>query len=84
MFKKNTKQVNRMIARMHAGGMAAVYIGVLGTNNHIGVYITYALSPIASCLYFEKRIKNKEIPGTFYKKEMVFFLFWLNSPKNSM
>lgn len=108
MFKKNTKQVNQMIARMYALGMgvifilvicsaigifefgktytgiiliagllistspsilichtsdcfmkhymlimAAVFIGVLGTNNHIGVYITYALIPIASCLYFD-------------------------------
>ena len=33
--------------------LAAVFIGVLGTNNHIGVYITYALIPIVSCLYFE-------------------------------
>lgn len=35
--------------------MAAVFIGVLGTNNHIGVYITYALIPIASCLYFDPK-----------------------------
>lgn len=110
MFKKNTKQVNQMIARMYAVGMAvifilvicsaigifefgktytgiiliagliistspsilighmsdcfmkyymlimaAVFIGVLGTNNHIGVYITYALIPIASCLYFDPK-----------------------------
>ncbi len=33
--------------------LAAIFIGVLGTNNHIGVYITYALVPIYSCLYFE-------------------------------
>ena len=33
--------------------LAAAFIGVLGTNNHIGVYITYALIPIVSCLYFE-------------------------------
>lgn len=33
--------------------LVAVFIGVLGTNNHIGVYITYALVPIYSCLYFE-------------------------------
>lgn len=35
--------------------MAAVFIGVLGTNNHIGVYITYALIPVASCLYFDPK-----------------------------
>ena len=33
--------------------LAAIFIGVLGTNNHIGVYITYALVPVYSCLYFE-------------------------------
>ena len=33
--------------------MAALLIGLLGTNNHIGVYITYAFVPIASCLYFD-------------------------------
>ena len=31
----------------------ALFIGILGTSNHIGVYITYALVPIFSCLYFE-------------------------------
>lgn len=31
----------------------SVFIGVLGTNNHIGIYMTYALVPIFSCLYFE-------------------------------
>lgn len=31
----------------------AVYIGLLGTNAHIGIYITYALMPIFSCLYFD-------------------------------
>lgn len=33
--------------------LIAIFIGVLGTNNHIGIYITYALVPIYSCLYFE-------------------------------
>lgn len=114
MFEKNTKQVNRMIARMFAAGsvvililavcseagifefgktytrillcagllvaispsilirflsdnvlkyymliMAALLIGLLGTNNHIGVYITYALVPIASCLYFDPALVVK-------------------------
>ena len=31
----------------------AVFIGLIGTNAHIGVYITYALVPVLSCLYFE-------------------------------
>lgn len=39
--------------------MAALLIGLLGTNNHIGVYITYALVPIASCLYFDPALVVK-------------------------
>ena len=31
----------------------AVFIGLIGSNAHIGVYITYALVPVLSCLYFE-------------------------------
>lgn len=108
MFKKNTKQVNRIMAKLFAVAtlaililvifsylgifefgkkytliiliagliialspsilirylsdnmmryymiiLATIFIGVLGTSNHIGVYITYALVPIYSCLYFE-------------------------------
>ncbi len=34
-------------------GMAAIFIGILGTSNHIGIYITYILVPVLSCLYFE-------------------------------
>ncbi len=33
----------------------AVFIGVLGTNNRIGIYMTYALVPVFSCLYFDLR-----------------------------
>lgn len=33
--------------------LASLFIGMLGTSNHVGVYITYALVPIFSCLYFE-------------------------------
>ncbi len=31
----------------------AIFIGVLGTNNRIGIYMTYALVPVFSCLYFD-------------------------------
>lgn len=37
----------------------SVFIGVLGTNIHIGVYITYALVPIFSCLYFDPKFTAK-------------------------
>ena len=39
--------------------MLSVFIGVLGTNNHIGIYITYALVPIFSCLYFDPKFTLK-------------------------
>ncbi|MFR0801934.1 MAG: response regulator [Suilimivivens sp.] len=39
--------------------MLAVFIGVLGTNNHIGIYITYILVPLFSCLYFEPQLVIK-------------------------
>ena len=44
--------------------MAAVFIGILGTNNHIGVYITYVLVPILGCLYFEPELVIKT--GIFF------------------
>ena len=34
----------------------AVFIGVLGTTSKIGVYITFILAPLFSCLYFEPRL----------------------------
>lgn len=35
---------------------AFVFISVMGANGHIGIYITYALVPIVSCLYFKESI----------------------------
>lgn len=35
---------------------AFVFIGVMGANGHIGIYITYALVLIVSCLYFKESI----------------------------
>lgn len=37
----------------------SVFIGILGTSNHIGIYITYALVPIFSCLYFDPKFTIK-------------------------
>ncbi len=34
----------------------AVLIGVMGTFTGIGIYISYVLVPIASCLYFDKKL----------------------------
>lgn len=32
----------------------SILIGTLGTSNSLGIYITYVLVPIVSCLYFDK------------------------------
>ncbi len=34
----------------------SIFIGVLGMNNRIGIYMTYALVPIFSCLYFDTKL----------------------------
>lgn len=38
---------------------ASIFIGGIGTNNHIGIYITYILVPVLSCLYFEPEFELK-------------------------
>ena len=38
---------------------AAVFIGILGTNVGIGIYITYILVPVFSCLYFDPEFTKK-------------------------
>lgn len=38
---------------------ASIFIGVLGVNAHVGIYITYALVPIVSCLYFDPKLVIK-------------------------
>ena len=35
--------------------MLSIFIGSLGTQTGIGIYITYIVVPLASCLYFSKR-----------------------------
>lgn len=35
--------------------MISILIGLLGAQNGIGIYITYILVPLASCLYFSRR-----------------------------
>ena len=41
------------VMKVYMMATGAIYIGVIGTNAHIGIYITYALMPIFSCLYFD-------------------------------
>ena len=39
--------------------LVSIFIGILGTSKHIGVYITYILVPVFSCLYFEPHLVIK-------------------------
>lgn len=64
--------------------MAAMFIGILGINDHIGIYITYILVPLLSCLYFEPDFVVKTAVfsyavmagslyfASFYKYEVVY------------
>lgn len=36
--------------------LLALLIGIMGTFNGIGIYITFVLVPIVSCLYFERKL----------------------------
>lgn len=51
----------------------AIFIGVLGTNNRIGIYMTYALVPVFSCLYFD--LKFTVQMGVFSYLVMVAALY---------
>lgn len=51
--------------------LAALFIGIIGISNHIGVYITYALVPILSCLYFD--------PGLTVKASVLAYVVMLGS-----
>lgn len=64
--------------------MVAVFIGILGINDHIGIYITYILVPLLSCLYFEPDfvletgifsyavMAGSLYCGSFYKYEVMY------------
>lgn len=39
--------------------LLAVFMGAAGSSNNVGVYITYALAPIISCLYFDPKFTVK-------------------------
>ena len=64
--------------------MASVFIGILGINDHIGIYISYVLVPLLSCLYFEPDfvletgifsyavMAGSLYCGSFYKYEVMY------------
>lgn len=61
---------------------AAVFIGVIGTDRHVGVYITYALIPIISCLYFEPKFVWKI--GIFSYITMAVSLYFCSATMNEV
>lgn len=54
----------------------SVFIGVLGTNNHIGIYITYALVPVFSCLYFDPALILRT---SFFSYIIMLISLYINS-----
>ncbi len=39
--------------------LMAVFVSAAGSSNNVGIYITYALAPIISCLYFDPKFTVK-------------------------
>lgn len=54
----------------------SVFIGILGCFNGIGIYITFALVPIASCLYFDKAYT---LFCSFFSYFVMAFAVYVNS-----
>lgn len=48
-------KVNDTFLKYYMLIITSVLIGLLGCFNGIGIYITYVLVPILSCLYFDKK-----------------------------
>lgn len=46
----------QVIAMYFGMGFSAIMLGILGTNPHIGIYISYALVIFLSCLYYNTKI----------------------------
>lgn len=60
----------------------SVFIGVIGTDRHVGIYITYILIPIMSCLYFEPRFICEM--GVFSYVTMVVSLYFCSPTMNEV
>lgn len=39
--------------------LMSVFVSAAGSSNNVGIYITYALAPIISCLYFDPKFTVK-------------------------
>lgn len=60
---------NQIFLKYYAMFCIITIVSVLGTEYYVGIYITYIIAPIVSCLYFDKKFTAK-ILGISY----VFFL----------
>ena len=49
-------KVNDTFLKYYILIVLVLFIGVLGTSNGIGIYISFALAPIVSCLYFDPKL----------------------------
>lgn len=49
-------KVNDTFLKYYILIMISILIGLLGTSNSIGIYITYILVPVVSCLYFDVKL----------------------------
>lgn len=50
---------NQDIIKYYALICMIILVSVLGTEYYVGIYITFILAPIASCLYFDKKFTVK-------------------------
>jgi len=50
---------NQAFIKYYMHIVIALIIALLGTNHGIGVYITYVLVPICSCMYFDKKFTHR-------------------------
>ena len=65
---------NQVFVRYYSLICVIVLISYLGTNYYVGIYLTFALAPILSCLYFNKRF-TVEIVGLSYLGFLISYYF---------
>lgn len=52
-------KVNDTFLKYYILSAIVLFVGVLGTSNGIGIYISFVLAPIVSCLYFDTKLIKK-------------------------
>lgn len=61
---------NQTFLKYYAMLCIITIVSVLGTEYYVGIYITYIIAPIVSCMYFDKKFTAKILSISY-----VFFLF---------